>query len=99
MRVLERRALISDAGRAVADPKFSDKVSKRRQRGQRTARENVDALVDQGSFFEYGRFAVAAQRGRRSSTTSSRRPLRTVWCAALGASTRPPSGRRAVAQL
>jgi len=65
-RVLERRALISDAGRAVADPKFSDKVSKRRQRGQRTARENVDALVDQGSFFEYGRFAVAAQRGRRS---------------------------------
>src|SRR5207344_1644169 len=33
--------------------------------GGRTARENVADLVDPGSFVEYGRFAIAAQRGRR----------------------------------
>jgi acetyl-CoA carboxylase carboxyltransferase component len=32
----------------------------------RTARENVDALVDPGSFIEYGALAIAAQRRRRS---------------------------------
>src|SRR5690606_14843505 len=31
----------------------------------RTARENLDDLVDAGSFVEYGRFAIAAQRHRR----------------------------------
>jgi acetyl-CoA carboxylase carboxyltransferase component len=31
----------------------------------RTARENIGDLVDPGSFVEYGRFAVAAQRARR----------------------------------
>jgi hypothetical protein len=30
-----------------------------------TARENIADLVDPGSFVEYGRFAIAAQRGRR----------------------------------
>ena len=35
------------------------------RRGGRTARENVADLVDAGSFVEYGRFAIAAQRGRR----------------------------------
>ncbi|HEY5290070.1 MAG TPA: carboxyl transferase domain-containing protein, partial [Caulobacteraceae bacterium] len=37
-----------------------------RERGQRTARENIDDLVDPGSFLEYGAFALAAQRRRRS---------------------------------
>lgn len=41
-------------------------VAKRHGRGSRTARENLDDLVDPGSFVEYGRLAVAAQRGRRS---------------------------------
>ncbi|HEY5816381.1 MAG TPA: carboxyl transferase domain-containing protein [Solirubrobacterales bacterium] len=42
-----------------------DAVTRRHEGGGRTARENVDDLVDAGSFVEYGRFAIAAQRGRR----------------------------------
>ena len=38
----------------------------RHERGGRTARENLADLVDQGSFVEYGRLALAAQRQRRS---------------------------------
>ena len=34
-------------------------------RNGRTARENIADLVDAGSFVEYGRFAIAAQRHRR----------------------------------
>jgi len=41
-------------------------VARRHATGGRTARENIDDLVDPGSFVEYGRFAIAAQRGRRS---------------------------------
>ena len=53
-----RRALTEDAARAQA-------VRRRHERGGRTARENVADLVDAGSFVEYGRFAIAAQRLRR----------------------------------
>ena len=53
-----RRALTEDAARP-------DAVERRHERGGRTARENVDDLVDPGSFVEYGRFAIAAQRERR----------------------------------
>src|SRR4051795_13095511 len=53
-----RRALTEDAARP-------DAVERRHGAGGRTARENVDDLVDDGSFVEYGRFAIAAQRGRR----------------------------------
>jgi acetyl-CoA carboxylase carboxyltransferase component len=42
-----------------------DAVRRRHEAGGRTARENVEDLVDPGSFVEYGRFAIAAQRGRR----------------------------------
>lgn len=38
---------------------------RRHARGYRTARENLHDLVDDGSFQEYGQFAVAAQRSRR----------------------------------
>jgi acetyl-CoA carboxylase carboxyltransferase component len=41
-------------------------VARRRATGQRTARENVADLFDEGSFVEYGALAVAAQRGRRT---------------------------------
>jgi acetyl-CoA carboxylase carboxyltransferase component len=41
-------------------------VARRRATGQRTARENIDDLVDPGSFVEYGPLAIAAQRARRS---------------------------------
>jgi len=56
--VLRRRELTRDAARPEA-------VRRRREGGGRTARENVEDLVDPGSFVEYGRFAIAAQRGRR----------------------------------
>jgi acetyl-CoA carboxylase carboxyltransferase component len=56
---LQRRlALTEDASRPEA-------VERRHASGGRTARENVADLVDPGSFVEYGRFAIAAQRLRR----------------------------------
>jgi methylmalonyl-CoA carboxyltransferase 12S subunit len=56
--LLRRRALTEDAARQEA-------VDKRHAAGGRTARENVADLVDPGTFVEYGRYAIAAQRGRR----------------------------------
>ncbi|HUW03199.1 MAG TPA: carboxyl transferase domain-containing protein [Acidimicrobiales bacterium] len=43
-----------------------DAVERRRGKGRRTIRENVDDLLDPGSFIEYGPTVVAAQRRRRS---------------------------------
>ena len=54
----ERRAYGLDENRP-------DAVAKRHGRGNRTARENVEQLVDEGTFFEYGRLMLAAQRRRR----------------------------------
>jgi len=48
------------------DHRRPDAVARRRARGQRTARENVADLVDEGSFVEYAPLVVAAQRRRRS---------------------------------
>ncbi|OBB02173.1 biotin carboxylase [Mycobacteriaceae bacterium 1482268.1] len=56
--LLRRRALTEDTARP-------DAVARRHAAGGRTARENIDDLVDPGSFIEYGRFAIAAQRFRR----------------------------------
>ncbi|APR76933.1 Biotin carboxylase [Minicystis rosea] len=47
----------TDEGRPLA-------VEKRRKTGQRTARENIEDLVDAGSFEEYGALALAAQRNQ-----------------------------------
>lgn len=55
----KRRASTKDSARPEA-------VAKRHEKGQRTARENIADLCDEGSFIEYGAFAVAAQRQRRS---------------------------------
>ncbi|UDY36521.1 carboxyl transferase domain-containing protein [Dermatobacter hominis] len=57
--VLRRRSLLADEARPEA-------VARRVERGRRTARRNVEELLDAGSFSEYGGLAVAAQRGRRS---------------------------------
>ena len=54
-----REALTLDAARPEA-------VARRHARGLRTARENVAALCDAGSFVEYGALAIAAQGARRS---------------------------------
>jgi len=56
--IQERIARTGDEARAEAR-------DKRHARGYRTARENLHDLVDEGSFQEYGQFAVAAQRSRR----------------------------------
>ena len=57
--VRARHAVTLDAARPAA-------VAKRRSTGQRTARENVADLVDDGTFIEFGQLALAAQRRRRT---------------------------------
>ena len=56
----ERRAM-------TLDGKRPDAVARRRKTNQRTARQNLDDLVDPGSFVEYGAFAIASQRTRRTA--------------------------------
>src|SRR4051812_20017211 len=56
--LLRRRALTEDAARP-------DAVERRHAANGRTARENIADLVDEGSFVEYGRYAIAPQRHRR----------------------------------
>lgn len=56
--VVERHEIALDGARP-------DAVERRRRTGQRTARENVADLVDDGSFVEYGPLVIAAQRRRR----------------------------------
>jgi acetyl/propionyl-CoA carboxylase alpha subunit/acetyl-CoA carboxylase carboxyltransferase component len=57
--VLARQRLTLDPARPAA-------VARRRKSGQRTARENVDDLLDPGSFVEYGALTVAARRRRNT---------------------------------
>ncbi|WP_375176046.1 carboxyl transferase domain-containing protein [Pseudooceanicola sp.] len=57
--VRDRRAFGLDENRPEA-------VKKRHGRGHQTARENLSQLCDEGSFVEYGEFAIAAQKQRRS---------------------------------
>ena len=55
----DRLALTADAARP-------DAIGKRHAMGMRTARENIDAIFDPGTFEEVGALTVAAQRRRRS---------------------------------
>lgn len=57
---IERHELGFDAFRA-------DAVARRHASGLRTARENLNDLLDPGSFVEYAPLVVAAQRRRRSA--------------------------------
>ena len=63
----ERAALAEVRARHALglDPARPDAVARRRGTGQRTARENIDDLLDPGSFVEYGPVVIAAQRRRR----------------------------------
>ncbi len=56
---LERHGGGLDTGRAEA-------TRRRHAAGRRTARENLDDLLDPGSFVEYGALTIAAQRRRRA---------------------------------
>ena len=57
--IIERHGFTLDGARPEA-------VEKRRKLGMRTARENIEDLVDPGSFIEYGALTIAAQRRRRT---------------------------------
>ncbi|MBP2367860.1 carboxyl transferase domain-containing protein [Pseudonocardia parietis] len=56
--LLDRRAGVLDAGRPEA-------IARRHATGRRSVRENLDDLLDPGSFVEYGALTIAAQRARR----------------------------------
>lgn len=56
---LERHERLQDHRRPAA-------VARRRKTGQRTARENLQDLLDEDSFVEYGALALAARRRRMS---------------------------------
>ena len=58
VKFIERLQMSDDSTRTEA-------TSKRHNKQFRTARENLEHLVDDGSFLEFGQFAVAAQRSRR----------------------------------
>jgi len=55
----ERRSYIFDENRP-------DAVARRHKKGQRTPRENIEHLLDEGSFKEFGPLVLAAQRSRRT---------------------------------
>ena len=57
--IIARHHRASDEGRPEA-------IAARHAAGKRTARENIAALCDTGTFVEYGPLVVAAQRQRRS---------------------------------
>ncbi len=65
-RVRPDLAEVADRHSLGMDSRRPDAVARRRKTGQRTARENVDDLVDRGTFVEYGPLVIAAQRRRRA---------------------------------
>ena len=48
------------------DHRRKNAVEKRHEKGQRTARENIADLIENGNFVEYGPLVIAPQRKRRS---------------------------------
>jgi acetyl/propionyl-CoA carboxylase alpha subunit len=59
-------AEVHERWRITRDEARPEAVASRRKTNQRTARENIDDLVDPGTFVEYGAFALANQRFRHS---------------------------------
>ena len=57
--LIQRQSYLLDENRPEA-------VHKRHRKNQRTARENIQDLCDEGTFLEIGSLTVAAQRSRRS---------------------------------
>jgi acetyl-CoA carboxylase carboxyltransferase component len=77
VEVNERHAFGLDENRPEA-------VAKRRKTGQRTARENVADLIDEGTFVEYGALVIAAQRRRRATDELIRRTPADGMVAGIG---------------
>ncbi|MGH6993949.1 MAG: carboxyl transferase domain-containing protein, partial [Caulobacteraceae bacterium] len=59
-------ALIAERRARTLDPARPGAVERRRKAGQRTVRENLDDLLDPGSFVEYGALTLAARRRRNT---------------------------------
>jgi acetyl/propionyl-CoA carboxylase alpha subunit/acetyl-CoA carboxylase carboxyltransferase component len=59
-------AAVIERHRGTLDESRPAAVERRRKTGQRTARENIEDLLDPGSFVEYGSLVVAARRKRHS---------------------------------
>lgn len=64
-RVRADLAEVMERHRKTLDEARPEAVARRRETGQRTARENIADLCDPGSFVEYGALVIAAQRRRR----------------------------------
>jgi acetyl-CoA carboxylase carboxyltransferase component len=73
----DRKALLADAARPDAVAGWHD-------RGRLTIREQIEALVQPGSWIEYGGLAVAAQRAMRSEEELIRRTPADGFVAGLG---------------
>ena len=56
--LFERRAILLDENRPAA-------VERRHGKGRRTVRENIEQLIDPGTWIEYGPLATASQRSTR----------------------------------
>jgi len=65
-RIRPDLAALLDRLHGTLDAARPHAVARRRKTGQRTARENIDDLLDPGSFVEYGALVVAARRARHS---------------------------------
>jgi acetyl-CoA carboxylase carboxyltransferase component len=65
-RIRDDLAEVLDRHDIGLDHRRADAVARRRERGRRTARENVADLVDEGSFVEYAPLVLAGQRRRRA---------------------------------
>jgi acetyl-CoA carboxylase carboxyltransferase component len=57
--------LVHERHELTLDRRRPEAVAKRRDQGRRTARENLDDLLDPGTFVEYGPLVFAAQERRR----------------------------------
>ncbi len=66
-------AAVLDRHAQGLDDARPDAVAGRHERGRRTARENLEDLLDAGSFVEYGPLMFAAQERRRSRDELIRR--------------------------
>ncbi len=64
-RIRPDLAEVIERHRKTLDEARPEAVARRRETGQRTARENIADLCDPGSFVEYGALVIAAQRRRR----------------------------------
>ncbi|MDX1635274.1 MAG: carboxyl transferase domain-containing protein [Marinobacter sp.] len=64
--IREDLARVQARHQRLQDDHRPEAVAKRRRTGQRTARENLADLMDEGSFIEYGALALAARRRRQS---------------------------------